>query len=148
VTAPTEQELRNHLLPLLTAAGWAPAAGRWVLAQRSAEEILIGDDCWVHLRRFGLPWIRVLVVQPNSLEQAVAHLRAAGALPAEEPEYEPAVMHGGHSAAWIHGCGHLEAWPTDPKYPPITEQGCDACESAPDGSWRQLYVRREGAGRG
>jgi hypothetical protein len=57
-----------------------------------------------------------------------------------QPAYVPALIHGRKSTLWVHGCGHVEAWPTDPKYPPIENEGCDACESAPDGTWRQLYV--------
>jgi hypothetical protein len=65
-----------------------------------------------------------------------AELRRA----AEQPTYVPALIHGRKSTLWVHGCGHVETWPTDPKYPPIEGEGCDACEGAPDGTWRQLYV--------
>jgi hypothetical protein len=58
--------------------------------------------------------------------------------------YAPALIHGRKSTLWVHGCGHVESWPTDPKYPPIKGEGCDACESAPDGTWRQLYLEVPG----
>jgi hypothetical protein len=62
----------------------------------------------------------------------------------QKPGYAPALIHGRKSTLWVHGCGHVESWTTDPKYPLIEGEGCDACEGAPDGTWRQLYVEVSG----
>jgi len=59
---------------------------------------------------------------------------------AADPTYVPATR--GLYAVWMHGCGALDEWPTGDSC--ITEQGCDACEGAPDGTWRQLYVEVHG----
>ncbi|TCB97552.1 hypothetical protein E0H26_11580 [Micromonospora zingiberis] len=52
--------------------------------------------------------------------------------------YQPAVK--GRYQHFMHSCGNVEPW-DEAAYGPINEQGCDACECAPDGTWRPLYVR-------
>jgi hypothetical protein len=37
-------------------------------------------------------------------------------------------------------CRNIEIWDED-RRGPINDEGCDACESAPDGKWRQVYIQ-------
>jgi hypothetical protein len=70
-------------------------------------------------------------------------------LVAEVERYQPVVDPSGE-ALYIHNhdgpgyrCGNTEWW-NEAVHGPINDQGCDACESAPDGSWRPLYLRAGG----
>lgn len=56
-------------------------------------------------------------------------------------EYQPAAERDGN-ALYVHGCGNVEWW-GEQVGGPINDQGCDACESAPDGTWQPLYVKRD-----
>jgi hypothetical protein len=80
-----------------------------------------------------------------------AYLRACRALAeavdgldvsAEVERFHPVTDPSG-DALYIR-CGHVEWW-NESVNGPINDQGCDACESAPDGSWRPLYLRTGGA---
>jgi hypothetical protein len=80
-------------------------------------------------------------------QRAASAAAGPGSLPrAQEPAaYRP--LHRGGHAWYLHSCSHIEAWPIDTALVgPISDQGCDACESPPDGfpgshgSWQPLYV--------
>lgn len=64
------------------------------------------------------------------------------------PEFKPVVR--GRDLQYrlyMHiSCGNTELWSDSDGQGPIDDQGCDACECAPDGGWRQLYVRNDGDG--
>lgn len=83
MTGPTAQELRDHLLPLLADAGWT-RRGRH--AFRRADRILSVDRNRIFLTEVDLPEGPIIVLEAHvtSVEQAVAYLRIAGVLPAEE----------------------------------------------------------------
>jgi hypothetical protein len=151
LTAASVDALSEALHPLLVAAGWAPAAG-WSLARRGDRQVSV-DDRTLYMEEVNdesQGVVEVMHIVVSTVEQAIGHLRAAGALPPEPAQFEPALPHGGTSTVWIHDCGQVEHWPTDPGYlateGPITGQGCDACESG-GGTWTQLYVEAKPATR-
>lgn len=153
MTAPlTTEALWAGLLPLLAAQGWKTGYFPAGTSPDGLTRLYIQD----RTRSVKLAVVQgpenspraqeLLSAVVATVEQAVAHLRAAGVLPAD-PTYMPASpWPSGKDELWRHGCGHVEPWSTDPAYlasehgGPITEQGCDACEGGPDGTWRQLFV--------
>lgn len=83
-----------------------------------------------------------LTADVESLADDLAAVRIErDALAAKLGEFQPA-DHPGGGQFFIHGCRHVEVW-NETAQGPINEQGCDACESGPDGTWRPLYVRTE-----
>lgn len=45
-------------------------------------------------------------------------------------------------ALFIHMRCHNVEWWDESRLGPINDQGCDTCESAPDGGWRPVYIPR------
>lgn len=128
--------------PPPVAAGRAARTVTVEVALKAAIVVSPGDTLVVaagqgstdaELRKFAdalkerLPGVDPVVVTANSLA-----VYRPGAL-----SYEPARPYP-NAEAWLHSCGHIEYWYT--AQGDIQEQGCDACESAPDGSWRRLYI--------
>lgn len=56
-------------------------------------------------------------------------------------QFEPVTRAG--YAPYMHRCGLVEWWPIAPADPneAVENNGCDACECAPDGAWTPLYRR-------
>jgi predicted exporter len=79
MTAPTAQTLRDHLLPLLAAAGWEATSRT---ATRDDLMVSFGIGVAFIDELSGAERILRLHARVTSVEQAVAYLRIAGVLPA------------------------------------------------------------------
>lgn len=61
----------------------------------------------------------------------------------ERALFVPVAFRSGEALFLHRPCRQIEWW-HEGERGPINEQGCDCCESAPDGQWVAVYVRKDG----